>query len=141
MKYVQVIFALGAIAAASSATAANRPSGWVTICSENATCSVPANTNVAFGRADQFYYKVLSGTFVCKRIVKSVLGGDPKDLEPYVYVGDALNDEPMFKGFPRSVGVANVRGVWDELVHKPAFVTDAAEGAGFEELAAALSPL
>jgi pectate lyase-like protein len=65
MKYVQVLFALGAIAAASSATAANRPSGWTTICTEGKTCTVAANTNVAFGRADQFYYKVLSGTFVC----------------------------------------------------------------------------
>ncbi len=29
------------------------------------TCSVAANTNVAFGRADQFLYKILSGSFVC----------------------------------------------------------------------------
>jgi len=65
MKYVKVLFALGAIAATSSATAANRPSGWTTICKEGATCSVAANTNVAFGRADQFYYKVLSGSFSC----------------------------------------------------------------------------
>ena len=30
------------------------------------------------------------------------------DLAPYVYVGDALNDAPMFGGFPKSVGVANI---------------------------------
>lgn len=65
MKYVQTLLALGAIAVASSANAANRPSGWTTICTEGKTCTVAANTNVAFGRADQFYYKVLSGTFVC----------------------------------------------------------------------------
>ena len=34
---------------------------------------------------------------------------------PYVYVGDALNDAPMFGGFPTSVGVANVKQWWDEL--------------------------
>jgi uncharacterized protein YjiK len=58
---------LGAVALtlASSVWAANRPKGWVTICKEGASCSVAANTNVAFGRADQFLYKVLSGSFVC----------------------------------------------------------------------------
>jgi hypothetical protein len=74
----------------------------------------------------------------CRQVVKRELGGDPKELAPYLYVGDALNDEPMFRGFPRSVGVANVRKVWDDLVHKPAVVTRAAEGAGFEELARAI---
>jgi HAD superfamily hydrolase (TIGR01484 family) len=70
----------------------------------------------------------------CRAVVKA-MGGDPKDLSPYLYFGDALNDEPMFAGFPRSVGVANVRKVWDELGAKPAHVTAAAEGAGFEEVA------
>jgi hypothetical protein len=67
MKYVHVLFAVGALAAAGSATAANRPSGWVTLCSQNATCSVAASTNVAFGRNNQFFYKVLSGSFVCNQ--------------------------------------------------------------------------
>lgn len=73
----------------------------------------------------------------CRRVVRA-LDGDPRDLAPYVYVGDALNDEPMFRGFPRSVGVANVRDVWDDLVHKPAHVTRAREGRGFEEIARAI---
>ncbi|GAA5169359.1 pectate lyase [Viridibacterium curvum] len=50
---------------AGTASAANRPAGYVTICTEGKTCSVAANTNVAFGRADKFFYKVLSGSFVC----------------------------------------------------------------------------
>lgn len=70
----------------------------------------------------------------CRAVVRD-LGGDARDLAPYLYVGDALNDEPLFRGFPRSVGVANVRAVWDELAHKPAHVTRAAEGKGFEEVA------
>src|SRR5688500_18384535 len=65
MKNVQVLFALGAIALAGSASAANRPSGWTTICKEGQTCTVAANTTVAMGRADQFLYKVLSGSFGC----------------------------------------------------------------------------
>lgn len=50
---------------ASSAFAANRPDGYTTICSEGRTCSAPPNTNVAFGRAGQFRFRVLSGTFEC----------------------------------------------------------------------------
>ena len=73
----------------------------------------------------------------CRRIVEE-LGGDPGDLSPYLYVGDALNDAPMFAGFPRSVGVANVRDVWDELDARPKRVTRRAEGGGFEEVAMAV---
>jgi pectate lyase len=60
-------FALIALAGsfAASALAANRPAGYVTICTEGKTCSVATATNVAFGRADQFFYKVLTGSFVC----------------------------------------------------------------------------
>jgi len=65
MKYGHYWMALGALALAQESTAANRPAGYVTICNENKTCTVAANTNVAFGRADQFFNKTLSGSFVC----------------------------------------------------------------------------
>ncbi|MFT3736688.1 MAG: hypothetical protein QM776_17000 [Rhodocyclaceae bacterium] len=45
--------------------AANRPAGYVTICTEGKTCSVASATSVAFGRADKFTYKTLTGSFVC----------------------------------------------------------------------------
>jgi HAD superfamily hydrolase (TIGR01484 family) len=71
----------------------------------------------------------------CLAVVRQVLGGgDGGDLSPYVYVGDALNDAPMFRGFPASVGVANVKQCWDELEHKPAYLTERPEGAGLREL-------
>ena len=70
----------------------------------------------------------------CKIVIAKVLGGDDADLGPYVYVGDALNDAPMFEGFERSIGVANVRRWWDELAHKPKFVTESEEGAGLREV-------
>ena len=70
----------------------------------------------------------------CMQVVKRVLGGDTANLAPYVYVGDALNDAPMFSGFPTSVGVANIRTWWDELSHKPAFITERPEGAGLREV-------
>lgn len=77
----------------------------------------------------------------CITVIQKVLGGDPGDLSRYVYVGDALNDAPMFAGFPSSVGVANIRHWWDELSHKPAFVTERPEGAGLRELIAHLMSL
>lgn len=70
----------------------------------------------------------------CVHVVKRVLGGSADDLAPYLYVGDALNDAPMFGGFPSSVGVANVRAWWDELAHKPAYLTERPEGAGLRDV-------
>lgn len=55
-----------------------------------------------------------------------------------VYAGDSFNDAPMFQAFALSVGMANVRGVLDRLDAPPAFITRAAEGRGFEELARAI---
>ena len=65
MKSRDLIFALGVIAAAEATQAANRPSGYTTICNEFKTCSVATSTSVAFGRADRFTFKTLSGSFVC----------------------------------------------------------------------------
>ncbi|HEY4244233.1 MAG TPA: HAD-IIB family hydrolase [Kofleriaceae bacterium] len=77
----------------------------------------------------------------CMTVVRQCLGGDGNDLSQFVYVGDALNDAPMFGGFPTSVGVANIRAWWDELAFKPAFVTERPEGAGLRELIAHLMAL
>jgi HAD superfamily hydrolase (TIGR01484 family) len=70
----------------------------------------------------------------CLDVVRKVLGGDVNDLSSYVYVGDALNDAPMFGGFPTSVGVANIKTWWDELAFRPSFLTERPEGAGLREL-------
>ncbi|NVB76805.1 MAG: HAD hydrolase family protein [Kofleriaceae bacterium] len=77
----------------------------------------------------------------CVTMVRKVLGGNVEDLSPYVYVGDALNDAPMFGGFPTSVGVANIKTWWEELSHKPAYITERAEGAGLRELVSHLLSL
>jgi HAD superfamily hydrolase (TIGR01484 family) len=77
----------------------------------------------------------------CMTVVRQVLGGDANDLSPYVFVGDALNDAPMFGGFPSSVGVANIKAWWDELTFKPAYLTELPEGAGLRELIAHLTSL
>jgi HAD superfamily hydrolase (TIGR01484 family) len=90
--------------------------------------AVRSNVHVNFGPP---HFDKLSA---CMTVVRQVFGGDADDLTPYVYVGDALNDAPMFKGFPSSVGVANIKQWWDELAFKPAYLTEAAEGAGLREL-------
>ena len=53
----------------------------------------------------------------------------------WVFVGDSPNDAPMFRYFPNSVGVANVRAFADRLDALPRYVTVAPAGAGFAELA------
>jgi HAD superfamily hydrolase (TIGR01484 family) len=59
-------------------------------------------------------------------------------LERWVFVGDSGNDAAAFARFPRSVGVANVRGHLDRLPVPPRYVTAADRGLGFAELAAHL---
>ena len=55
-----------------------------------------------------------------------------------VFAGDSPNDAPMFAFFHNSVGVANVRRFEKGLAAKPRYITNAAAGAGFAELAAHL---
>lgn len=61
--------------------------------------------------------------------------------EQVVTVGDSPNDESLFNPsyFKHSVGVANVREYANQMQHQPTYITTAAEGEGFCELAALLS--
>jgi HAD superfamily hydrolase (TIGR01484 family) len=52
-----------------------------------------------------------------------------------VFAGDSPNDAPMFAFFQNSVGVANVRKFENLMSEKPQYITKAAAGAGFVELA------
>ncbi len=56
-------------------------------------------------------------------------------LDHTVYVGDSPNDAPMFAHLPLSVGVANVLPHLSQMSAHPRYVTRAASGAGFVELA------
>jgi len=60
--------------AASTLAASNRPEGYVTICKTGETCSLASATNVAFGAADRFVYRLLSGSFSCS---VATFGSDP----------------------------------------------------------------
>jgi HAD superfamily hydrolase (TIGR01484 family) len=54
--------------------------------------------------------------------------------DEFVFAGDSPNDAPMFAFFPHAVGVANIRAFSGQLTASPAYVTQAASGAGFCEL-------
>jgi hydroxymethylpyrimidine pyrophosphatase-like HAD family hydrolase len=56
----------------------------------------------------------------------------------FAFAGDSPNDAPMFAFFEHSVGVANVARFKGVLEAEPKYVTRAAAGAGFTELAAYL---
>lgn len=68
----------------------------------------------------------------CREIVKE-LYGEELDPSAWAYFGDSANDEPMFKFFDVSVGVANVRDFLDRMESHPTFVTDGYGGHGFAE--------
>lgn len=69
-----------------------------------------------------------------KIFVKEVLEVDiDEKKDRFIFFGDSPNDEPMFRFFPNSVGVANVRRFLDLLKHPPAYVTEREGGEGFSE--------
>jgi HAD superfamily hydrolase (TIGR01484 family) len=71
-----------------------------------------------------------------KRLMREAFGIDLDAARAtYVFVGDSPNDAPMFSYFPHAVGVANIREFAGRLEHEPKYVTTAAAGAGFCELA------
>jgi len=71
-----------------------------------------------------------------RRLFTEQFGRDPdRANREIVFAGDSPNDAPMFAFFENSVGVANVRRFESVMAHKPRYITQAAAGAGFAELA------
>ncbi len=76
---------------------------------------------------------------MCKTLFAERFGVDlDADQRAWAFVGDSPNDAPMFAYFDNSIGVANVARFTGQLAAEPKFVTQAAAGAGFAELAARL---
>nr|WP_298372946.1 HAD-IIB family hydrolase [uncultured Halomonas sp.] len=64
------------------------------------------------------------------------LGLDARDRARCVlFIGDAPNDEPLFREISLSVGVANILPHLDKLNWAPRWVCDASHGEGFVEMA------
>jgi hypothetical protein len=58
-----------------------------------------------------------------------------KERESVVYVGDSINDEPMFGFFPHAVGVSTVSSFLPQMTSPPRWITDGPGGDGFVEVA------
>jgi HAD superfamily hydrolase (TIGR01484 family) len=61
-----------------------------------------------------------------------------REAERCLYIGDSLNDAPMFGFFPHTVGVSTVCDYAERMPALPRWITKGAGGAGFAEVAAAL---
>ncbi len=69
--------------------------------------------------------------------LSSILGWDPTlTSHEAIFVGDSPNDEPMFRRFEMSCGVANLRQYEGFMEHLPAYITENPYGVGFAELCA-----
>lgn len=55
------------------------------------------------------------------------------DFSRWAFFGDSANDEPMFKAFHHSIGVANVETFFDRMDHHPTWITTGEGGHGFVE--------
>lgn len=72
-------------------------------------------------------------------IVRERLGRNlDAERDRWVYIGDSTNDALMFGHFPHSVGVANIARFWDQLAHRPRYVTSGERGTGFAEVVQAV---
>ncbi|WP_108125411.1 HAD-IIB family hydrolase [Saccharospirillum mangrovi] len=70
------------------------------------------------------------------RVGQELLGLDVTALQQRaVFIGDAPNDECMFRDFPLSIGVANIRKHLSAMAHQPTAITEQPSGLGFAELA------
>jgi HAD superfamily hydrolase (TIGR01484 family) len=92
-----------------------------------ATCKVSSiHVNGWFGAFDK-----LEG---CRRMLHEAFGANLDDeRDRWAFFGDSANDEPMFRFFPCSVGVANVRRFLPRMAHGPTWITEAEGGLGFAE--------
>jgi HAD superfamily hydrolase (TIGR01484 family) len=76
-----------------------------------------------------------------KATMATELLADDLDIDPQeqsrrvLFIGDAPNDESLFRAYALSVGVANITPHLNSLTHPPRWVCDAGHGAGFVEMA------
>lgn len=82
------------------------------------------HVNVWFGKYD----KLKMAKLFFEEILK-----EENIREKVIFFGDSPNDEPMFRYFPNSCGVANVSGFVDRMDHLPSYITKSEGGLGFAE--------
>src|SRR5438105_2425426 len=75
--------------------------------------------------------KLSGARWIVHRLFDRELDGE---LAQWAYVGDSTNDQPMFRHFALSVGVANLLRFAEELTVWPAYITREERGLGFAEV-------
>jgi HAD superfamily hydrolase (TIGR01484 family) len=86
------------------------------------------HVNAWFGAHDKYS--------CCRLLLKELCGEDfDQEREAYIYFGDSPNDEPLFKEFTHTVGVANVKAFLPRMKHPPRYITKKEGGLGFAEAA------
>ncbi len=96
-------------------------------------------------RAEGLTYKISSihvnawlGSYTkrtaCRRLL-GLMGRQRGRRISSLFIGDSPNDEPLFRAFQLSVGVANVRRFQARMKTLPAYVTKRPGAAGFSEMA------
>ena len=70
----------------------------------------------------------------CKVMMQELFKEDLDAIkESCVYLGDSLNDEPFFKEFSNSIGVANIKEFLGKMKYAPKCITKNPGGFGFAE--------
>jgi HAD superfamily hydrolase (TIGR01484 family) len=84
------------------------------------------HVNAWFGTHDKYS--------CCKLLLKELYKENINEVkEHYLYFGDSPNDEPLFKEFPYTVGVANVKEFLPRMKFHPRVITKRSGGEGFAE--------
>lgn len=84
------------------------------------------HVNAWFGQHDKYS--------CCKLLLKELYGESfEAEKEKYLYFGDSPNDEPLFREFTHTVGVANVKEFLPRMKSHPTYITGKEGGHGFAE--------
>lgn len=86
------------------------------------------HVNAWFGAHDKYS--------CCKLLLKNLFQEEfETEKDNYLYFGDSPNDEPLFREFTHTVGVANVAEFLPRMKYHPSFITKKPGGHGFAEAA------
>nr|WP_297456593.1 HAD-IIB family hydrolase [uncultured Halomonas sp.] len=94
----------------------------------------------ARARASSIHVNAWFGDHDKATMAASLLGEDmalstEAQRQRVLFIGDAPNDESLFRTYPLSVGVANIKPHLETLAHRPRWLCDASHGEGFTEMA------
>jgi len=97
----------------------------------------------AIAKVSSIHVNVWMGKYdklsMAERFLKNRFGWDSAAGSTEVlFAGDSPNDEPMFRRFPLSCGVANVSRYTNLIKHLPAYIASKECGDGFAEIAEAV---